>query len=610
MSVIRESVDVDRIRGLDDDGYRLLATTWHEQDCLILTAPTDRGLVYGTFDLLRRMSRREPIDELDVVEEPANDVRMAQQWDEPFCGAIERGYGGRTIFEFEELPDLRERYHDYARLLASIGVNGITVNNVNTTRPDHRGMNDFIDEVEGYRLIGTEYLDRLAPLAAVFRRYGIKLYLSVNFASPILFGDLDTADPLEPTVQEWWERKADEIYERIPDFGGFLVKADSEGQPGPHEYDRDQAEGANVLAEALAPYGGRVFWRAFVYWSHGDRAPQAYRTFAPLDGEFADNVTLQIKNGPIDFQPREPVSTLFGVMDETDVAIELQVTQEYSGQGVHCCFLPPQNEEYLSFDTLAHGEGTPVHSLFEGEGEGVTGVVNVGDDPNWMGHYLSQGNLYGWGRQMWDPTIDSRTIAHEWVDLTFDVEEETRTTIVDLLMDSWPALIDYTTGGLGLIHMMYNGSDELENHYDPNPEEWPQYTGVDENGIGVDRTASGNGYAEQYGDPIAEEFSDPERCPSDLLLFFHHLPWDYELADGTTLIQRMYDNLYAGVEEATRLRNTWAGLEGEIDEARFRHVMERFDDQVEHAAEWRDEIAAFFFDYSGIPDEKGRVPTE
>ena len=609
MEVIAESVDVDAVRSLADGGFHLRSTEWESADIVVVTAPTDRGLVYGTFHLLRLMATGRAIDDLDAFEDPANAERIVDHWDNPFRRSVERGYAGQSIFDWERLPDLRERYFDYARLLGSVGINGVVFNNVNTKIPGRESANDYVKAKAGWQLLTGEGLEKVAALASVFRRYGIRPYLSINYAAPMLTGDLDTADPLDPDVEEWWAEKVDEVYDLIPDFGGFLVKADSEGQNGPYDYDRSHAEGANVLARALEPHGGRVWWRAFVYSDHDDRAVQAYETFEPLDGEFRENVTVQIKNGPIDFQPREPASSLFGDMRDTHLGCELQITQEYMGQGVHACYLVPHWKEILEFDTHADGEGSPVKDVFAGtEGEGIAGVGVVGEDPNWTGHYLSQANLYGFGRLTWDPDLDSEAITDEWVRQTFGGDPEVLETVGGILLGSWDATVDYETGGLGLMHMMYNGSARLENHYDPSPEEWPGYHGATEDGIGVDRTSSGSGYAGQYPDPIAEVYDDPEICPEKLLLFFHHLPWEHELDDGTTVVQRLYDNCFDGVERVRDLRERWRSLAGDIDERRHRHVAERFDEHVAQAERWRDTLVSFFYDYSGVPDEEGRVP--
>lgn len=603
MEVVSDAVSVDTVQSLGDGGFHIRSAEWEGADVVVVTAPTDRGLVYGTFHLLRRMSLGRSIDDLDITEEPANAERIVDHWDNPYRRSVERGYAGQSLFDWERLPDLRERYFDYARLLASVGINGVVVNNVNTKIPARESANEFVSRNAGWRLLERDGLEKTAALASVFRRYGIRTYLSVNFAAPMLVGDLDTADPLDDAVEEWWARKAEGVYDAVPDFGGFLVKADSEGQPGPYDYDRSHAEGANVLARALEPHGGRVWWRAFVYSDHDDRAVQAYEAFEPIDGAFHENVTLQVKNGPIDFQPREPASTLFGAMPATNLSCELQITQEYTGQGVHCCCLVPQWKEILEFDT---GDGTPLKEVIaDSAGEGIVGVVGIGKDPNWTGHYLSQANLYGYGRLAWDPDLDTETITDEWARQTFD--DDATETISGVLLDSWDAVVDYETGGLGLMHMMYNGSARLENHYDPSPHEWPGYHGATEEEIGVDRTTTGSGYAAQYPDPVAETYEDPETCPEELLLFFHSLPWEYEL-DETTVVQRLYDNCFDGVDAVRDLRARWHSLEGVIDEQRYRHVAERFDEQVVQSGRWRDTLVSFFYDHSGIPDEQGRVP--
>ncbi|EJN57744.1 alpha-glucuronidase family glycosyl hydrolase [Halogranum rubrum] len=607
MAMIAESVPTDVVDDLADGGYLLKSVTWNGQDCLVVTASTDRGLVYGTFHLLRLLNTHDPIADLDVREEPAYENRLLDQWDTPFHRSVERGYGGESIFDWERLPDLRPRYEDYARLLASVGVNGVVFNNVNTTKPARPSANAAFDAFEGWQLLESRRLEAFTSLASVFRRYGIRPYLSVNFAAPMLVGDLDTADPLDEEVRAWWRAKADEIYELVPDFGGFLVKADSEGQPGPYDYGRDHVDGANALARVLEPHGGRVWWRAFVYGTHEDRAVQAYDTFEPLDGDFADNVTVQVKNGPIDFQPREPVSTLFGAMPETDLGLELQITGEYTGQGVHATYHLPMWKEILDFDTHADGPGSPVGSLFRDDGEGIVGVGSVGEDHSWTGHYLAQANLYAFGRMAWDPEASAESVTEEWVHQTFGADEQVGDTVTRILHDSWEACIDYETGGLGLMHMMHNGEEYLENHYDPAPEEWPGYHGATEEGIGVNRTSTGSGYAGQYRDPVAQRYESVADCPEDLLLFFHHLPWTHELDDGTTVVQRLYDNCFAGVEETKRLRAEWQSLDGKVDERRFRHVAERFDEQVAQAERWRDVLTDYFYNHSGVPDEQGRV---
>ncbi|WP_435361772.1 alpha-glucuronidase family glycosyl hydrolase [Haloarchaeobius sp. DFWS5] len=610
MEVVADCVDTETVAALADDGFHIRAAEWNGADIVVVTANSDRGLVYGTFHLLRHMTLGRSLDGLDIVEEPTSPERVIDHWDDPFRRSVERGYAGVSLFDFGSLPDLRDRYVDYARLLASVGINGIVVNNVNTQIPERASANPAMDDLAGWQLLDSRNLEKLTGLASVFRRYGIRLYLSVNFGAPEVLGDLDTADPTDERVEQWWADKADEIYDVIPDFGGFLVKADSEGQPGPYNYGADHVDGANVLARALEPHGGRVWWRAFVYGSHSDRAVQQYDTFEPLDGEFHENVTVQVKNGPIDFQPREPVSPVFGQMPETNLGLELQITGEYTGQHVHTCYHVPMWKEVLEFDTGPEGHGKRVKDLFTDAGTGMAGVGGPGEDPNWTGHYLAQANLYGYGRLAWDPDLDTATITDEWVRQTFGHEPTVVETVTDIMHSSWPALVDYTTGGLGLMHMMYNGEAKLENHYDPSPEAWPGYHGGTADGIGKDRNSVGNGYAQQYPEALAALYDDPATCPEELLLFFHHLPWEHELADGRTVVQTLYDNCFAGVDTARRLRDEWRSLEGKVDERRFRHVAERFEEQVVQAERWRDTLSSFFYDYSQVPDERGRVPLD
>lgn len=596
MEVVADCVDRVDITRLDDDGYHLTTATWQGAEVLVVTAPTDRGLIYGTFRLLELLQTRQSLDSIQIIDEPRVEDRLINQWDEPFRGSVERGYGGESIFRWDELPNLRERYTDYARLLASVGINGIVLNDVNTTRPGRPGDLDHICAIEGAHLIADAQIPKVAALASVFSRYGIRPYLSINFAAPMLVGDLETADPCDPDVEAWWEERFDSVVEQIPAFGGVLVKADSEGEPGPFDYDRSHAEGANMLARALAPHDGTVFWRAFVYHDHADRAVQAGETFEPLDGRFADNVTLQIKNGPIDFQPREPVSSLFSLMTDTTLACELQVTQEYTGQSTHICYHGPMWEEVFAFDTYADGPTSPLSGRLAGmDGGGIVGVSNIGEDRSWFGNYLAGANLYAFGRMAWNPEADPSAIAQRWARRTFpNARPDGISSIVDILMASWPAVVDYETGGLGLLHLMYNGSARLENHYDPAPEEWPEYHGVTSEGIGVDRTA----YANQYPEPIAARYRDPQCCPEEFLLFFHHRPYDATLADGETVRERLDENCQRGLERVQWMRHEWEDLAGEMDEHRYRHTADRLAEQVTQANRWRDTLRSYWGEFA------------
>lgn len=565
---------------------------------------TDRGLLYGVFCLLRLLKLREDLTDLYLVDNPTNPLRMLNHWDN-LDGGVERGYAGRSIlYEQNRLTDNLGRVRDYARLLASIGINGVVINNVNVHQ-------------EETRLI-TSRLHMVETLAKILRDYGIKVFLSINFASPLSLNDLDTADPCDPQVVEWWQTKVANIYSKIPDFGGFLVKADSENRPGPFAYGRSHAEGANMLASALQPFGGLLIWRCFVYdcqqdWRdyETDRARAAYDNFMPLDGEFHDNVILQIKNGPMDFQVREPVSPVIGGLQATNQMMELQITQEYTGQQRHLCYLVPQWKEILDFDTYARGQGSYVKRIIDGsifgqENVGITAVVNVGRDPNWTGHTLAQANLYGYGRLAWNPDLSAEEITDEWVRLTFGHDPMVIETVSKMLLASWQTYENYTSP-LGIGWMINPG-----HHYGPNVDgyeysRWGTYHRADYQALGVDRSVkSGTGFAGQYYPENALLFETPESCPEELVLFFHRLPYTYELKSGKTLIQHIYDNHFAGVEEAKGFLKMWESIEAKIDAERYNDVRERLKEQIEHAKEWRDVVNTYFYRKSGIPDRLGR----
>lgn len=585
-----------------EEGYRIRES----EGRIVVAGATGKGVLYGTFHLLRLLRTGASLDGVDIVENPANRLRMINHWDN-VDGSIERGYAGRSIFfESDEIvPDL-SRVRDYARLLASVGLNAVSINNVNV----HRVESLFVTE---------RYLPRIAEIAAVFRSYGIKLFLSVNYAAPIEIGGLSTADPLDEGVRAWWREQTKQVYRYVPDFGGYVVKADSEGRPGPFTYGRDHADGANMLAEALQPFGGIVIWRCFVYncrqdWRDRktDRARAAYDHFTPLNGRFLDNVILQVKNGPMDFQVREPVSPLFGAMDKTNMVIEFQVTQEYTGQQRHLCFLVPQWKEALDFDTYARGEGSTVKrvvdgSLFGSRHSGFAAVSNIGDDANWTGHTLAQANWYGYGRLAWNPELSSEAIADEWTKLTFGTDERIVKTIAGMLLKSWSIYESYNAP-LGVGWMV-----TPHYHYGPDVDgyeysRWGTYHFADCRGIGVDRTsATGTGYASQYFEPNASRYESLDSTPDELLLFFHHVPYTHVLKSGKTVIQHIYDSHFEGAERAEALINEWESLRGRIDEGRFDQVKARLEEQAEHAKEWRDVINTYFWRKSGIPDAHGRT---
>ena len=554
-----------KLPDLSPDGYWLRSISVEGKNHLVVAAPTERGVLYGAFALLRMIGLQQPIADLNVREKPYAPIRILNHWDN-LDGTIERGYAGRSIFwEGGHVTKDLGRVRDYARLMASVGINGCSINNVNAD----------------VRVISPELLPEVARVAGVFRPYGVKLYLSLDFASPRKIGGINTFDPLDPAAVAFWKRKVDEIYKVIPDLGGFVLKADSEGRLGPSEYGRTHADAANVIAQALEPHGGILFYRGFVYdhkmdWKDpkNDRAKAAYDNFHPLDGKFRDNVIVQIKNGPIDFQVREPASPLFGGLTKTNQAIELQITQEYLGQQRHLVFLVPMWKEVLDFDMKANPDSkgdrnvTRVKDLVSGltfkrPYGGFVGVSNVGRDPSWLGHQLAMANLYGFGRLAWNPDLESKEIAEEWTRLTFGPDPKVVGTIVDMLLKSWSIYENYTgPNGVGTL------TDIINVHYGPGIESsenngWGQWHRADDKGIGMDRTvATGTGFIGQYSPAVARVYESLDTCPDELLLFMHHVPYDHELKSGKSLIQHIYDSHYEGARDAARLVRNWQSLEG------------------------------------------------
>lgn len=560
------------------------------------------GLLYGLFHVARHGESMFAGEHPVQVHRPALSRRMLNHWDNvdvhPVMGQVERGYAGGSLFWGNGAPraELR-RVRAYARLLASVGINAIAVNNVNVHASEAHLLTDRIGEV--------------ASIADTVRPYGIRVHLSVSFASPVLLGGLPTADPLDPDVRAWWAGTTRRVYQAIEDFGGYLVKADSEGQPGPAGYGRTHAEGANVLAAALEPYGGVVHWRAFVYnhrqdWRDRstDRARAAYDHFTPLDGDFAGNAILQVKNGPVDFQPREPVSPVIAAMPATRLAVEFQVTQEYTGQQKHVCYLGPQWSEVLGFAPSGSG-GPTVAGL--ATGGGLVAVSNVGDDPYWTGHPLAQANLYAFGRLAWAPGADPLALLDEWIELTFPRPADLlRRTLHAMMDESWRTYVSYTAP-LGVGFMV-----RPDHHYGPDVDgyeysPWGTYHFADRDGVGVDRTrATGTGYTGQYPKPWSDIYESVEHCPDELLLFFHHVPYGHVLHSGSTVIQHIYDSHYAGVERVAEARQLWDAVADLVDHDLHARVRDRLDEQVRSAVEWRDQINAYFFRKSGVPDAKGR----
>jgi len=581
-----------------------------------IQANTDIGILYGVYELMRRQQTGENIYE--EVCNPSYERRILNHWDN-LDGTIERGYAGSSIFWRKGKDSLTVTYTDkqlwqeYARANASIGINGSVLNNVNASPA----------------ILTADYLKKTKEIADVLRPYGIRTYLSVNFASPQVIGGLKTSDPLNSEVAQWWKNKVKEIYSLIPDFGGFLVKANSEGQPGPQDFGRTHADGANMLADALSPFGGMVMWRAFVYNpSDEDRAKQAYSEFMPLDGQFRDNVIIQVKNGPIDFQPREPFSPLFGAMKKTSVMPELQITQEYLGQSVHLVYLATMWEEFLKSDTYQEGKGSTVAcctdgSLFSQKHTAIAGVSNIGSDVNWCGHHFAQSNWYAFGRLAWNNSLSSEQIADEWIKLTFsdnsgeseiDVENSIYSPdwqvnflqpVKQMMLNSREAAVNYMMP-LGLHHIF-----AADHHYGPGPwwapegvrKDWtpPYYHQADTNGIGFDRTASGSNAVNQYHGPLRSLFSDPKTCPDIYLLWFHHLSWNHIVKSGRTLWNEMCYRYDMGVQQVREFQQIWDEVESYVDEERFVHVQSKLRDQAINAQVWKDACLLYFQQFSKLP---------
>lgn len=576
------------------EGFVIRTALVQGRRCLVIAAREEAGVLYGAFHLLRLVQTHRPLEDLSILSRPGIQIRMLNHWDN-LDGTIERGYAGFSLWDWHKLPDyLTPRYRDYARANASIGINGTAINSVNANSLS----------------LTHDYLVKAAALAEVLRPYGIRTYLSIKFSAPSQIGRLDTADPLDPRVNQWWKDKVTEIYELIPDFGGFLVKANSEGQPGPQDYGRSHAEGANMLADALAPWGGVVIWRAFVYDNNvpEDRVKQAYNEFTPLDGSFRDNVLIQVKNGPLDFQPREPFHPLFGAMPRTPLMMEFQITQEYLGQATHLVFLAPLFKECLEADTYAKGEGSTVARVVDGTLEshrltGMAGVANTGTDRNWTGHHFGQANWYAFGRLAWDHTLSSEELAEEWIRMTFTNDDAFIRPLKSVMLESREAVVDYMTP-LGLHHIMAAG-----HHFGPGPwvdqgrADWTSvyYHRADAEGIGFDRSSKGSDATSQYHPPVAKEFDSPETCPEELLLWFHHVPWDHRMTSDRTLWEDLGHRFQVGVDTVRRMQSTWTTLEAFVDRERFEDVAAFLRIQEKEACWWRDACLLYFQTFSKRP---------
>lgn len=598
-SVLKKLNLADRLSKISGEGFLILSAKINGKTAIIITAKEDVGVLYGAFHFLRILQTHGSIQNLDIESSPKIKLRLLNHWDN-MDRTVERGYAGFSIWDWHKLPDyISPQYKDYARANASIGINGAALTNVNANA----------------LFLTRRYLEKVAALAKVFRPYGIKVYLTARFSAPIEIGDLKTADPFEPEVQQWWKDKAKEIYELIPDFGGFLVKANSEGQPGPQNYGRNHADGANMLADAVKPFGGVVMWRAFVYDDKvpDDRAKQAYNEFKPLDGQFRDNVLVQVKNGPIDFQPREPFHPLFGAMPKTPLMLELQITMEYTGQGTQLVYLAPLFKECLESDTYSKGQGSTVAKVIDGSLDnqrltGIAGVSNIGTDRNWTGHLFGQANWYAFGRLAWNHDLTPDEIADEWIRMTFSNDENVLKPIEKIMMTSRENCVNYMTP-LGLHHIM-----GWDHHYGPGPwikdkprADWTAvyYHKADSNGIGFNRTPTGSNATSQYFPEVAEKFNSLKTCPDEFLLWFHHLPWDYKMKSGKTLWEELCLHYYKGVSDQKKSEVIWQTLEGKIDQEEFEHVKMLLAIQQKEAVWWRNACVLYFQSFSKRPIPAG-----
>lgn len=592
------------LRSAGAEGYVVRSVSIGGQAAIAIAANSDIGLLYGAFALLAHIQQGGAPDHVALASAPKLKLRLLNHWDN-LDGGVERGYAGQSIWDWWKLPDFADpRYTDYARANASIGVNGTVLNNVNASAES----------------LTARYIAKAAALADVLRPYGVRVYLSARFSAPIEIGGLRTADPLDPAVRAWWKAKADEIYRAIPDFGGFLVKANSEGQPGPQDYGRSHADGANMLADAVRAHGGIVMWRAFVY-SHEvpeDRVKQAYAEFRPLDGKFADNVMVQVKNGALDFQPREPFHPLFGAMPGTPLMMEFQITKEYLGFATHLVYLGALFEEVLQSDTQAKGRGSTVAKVIDGSLDGhrltgMAGVANIGVDRDWAGSTFNQANWYAFGRLAWDPSAPARGIAADWARMTFSTDPAFVGPVVDMMMASREAVVDYMTP-LGLAHLMATG-----HHYGPGPwvddlarPDWNPvyYHRADARGIGFDRTATGSNGVAQYAPAVAKIFADRRTVPDRDLLWFHHVGWDERMASGRTLWAELIAHYDRGVAAVAAMRADWARMKPFVDADRFAKTADFLAIQEKEARWWRDASIAYFASISKRPLPAGVRPPD
>lgn len=589
---VRSLLTGKELKDLTDDGFIIRSVKKGNRNYTVITSAEERGILYGVFHFLRLIQTDSLSDNLNIVENPKYKVRILNHWDN-LDRTVERGYAGYSLWKWDELPNtLSPRYDAYARANASIGINATVLNNVNAT-PE---------------ILTGAYLAKVKALADVFRPYGLKVYLAVNFSSPKELGGLSDSDPLNPAVNKWWNNKVKDIYKLIPDFGGFLVKANSEGLPGPQDYGRTHADGANMLADALKPYGGIVMWRAFVYNpSNEDRAKQAYSEFTPLDGQFRDNVIIQIKNGPVDFQPREPFSPLFGALRDTQEMVEFQITQEYLGFSNHLVYLSPMFKETLDSDTYSDGEGSTIAKITDGtlrsgKVTAISAVANIGEDTNWCGHHFAQANWYAFGRLAWNHRLTSEQIADEWIKMTFSNNKDFMNPVKDMMLSSRETTVDYMMP-LGLHHIFAFG-----HHYGPEPwgdvpgarPDWMPwyYHNADSTGLGFDRTTSGSNAVSQYFPPLNNIYNDIALCPENLLLWFHHVPWDYRMKNGKTLWDELCYKYDSGVQQVRAYQKLWDRMEEYVDEQRFREIQSKLRIQARDAVWWKDACLLYFQTFS------------
>ncbi len=583
------------LKTIGKEGYIISSQNIEGKKGIVITGNSDKGLFYGVFHLLRLMQTNQSIQTLHIVAAPKLKLRLLNHWDN-LHRTVERGYAGFSLWNWHTLPHyIDPRYIDYARVNASIGINGTVLTNVNANAT----------------VLTPVYLEKVAALAKTFRPYGIKVYLTARFSAPVEIGGLKTADPLDAGVKQWWKQKVAEIYQLIPDFGGFLVKANSEGQPGPQNYGRSHADGANLLADAVAPFGGVVMWRAFVYSNEvpDDRHKQAYNEFKPLDGTFRPNVMVQVKNGAIDFQPREPFHPLFGAMPKTPLMMEFQVTQEYLGQATNLVYLAPLFKETLDSDTYSNGSGSTVAKVIDGsvngnQLRGMAGVSNIGNDINWTGHPFAQANWYSYGRLAWDHQQAAEKLAEEWLRMTFTNDAQFLADAKKMMMRSWEITTRFSTP-IGLHHLM-----GTNHHYGPAPwvadlsrADWNPvyYHKADSTGIGFDRTKSGSNALGQYALQIQAAWKDPQTIPQKYLLWFHHLPWTYQLTSGRNVWEELCYQYNTGVDSVRWMQHTWNRLKGKIDVSRFEQVQMLLQVQYKEAVWWRDACVQYFQTFSRMP---------